>query len=188
MFGLEFLKRIVKKSDAPPPGTLVPIVKISDYVTHFPNDGMPRSGYASEASTPVKKSVRQAIIDFITDKGVGREFSANQLRAYVNRYASPAPGSTDRILRDLRRAGVIGYVVVNRQKSLYEVTPPGITIPDATGDSEPYFNKEAIEVEEIVDGSEASTYEEDEADALGIDLYETHAWEDEGGLVVDEGD
>jgi hypothetical protein len=50
------------------------------------------------------------------------EFHADDLRGAVACEVPIAPGSADRILRDLRRAGVVSYVVVNRAQSLYRVT------------------------------------------------------------------
>lgn len=48
-------------------------------------------------------------------------FTMRELQAYVAGGASVAPGSTDRILRLLRRDGHLNYRVVNRAASLYEV-------------------------------------------------------------------
>lgn len=146
MLGLEFLKRIIS-GKATGTGNLHP-VKISDFATQYPGLAEHRPVLSR---APVKKSVKQAILEFINAHPVGTRFTANELRRYVNVYATPAPGSTDRILRDLRNRAVIGYILVDRQKSLYEVTPAQVTVPDATGDSvderdiTPYFNQQAIE-------------------------------------------
>lgn len=48
------------------------------------------------------------------------EFHAAELREAV-RYVSTAPGSADRILRALRQAHQLDYVIVNRRQSLYRV-------------------------------------------------------------------
>jgi hypothetical protein len=54
---------------------------------------------------------------------VGRQFHAADLVTYVRAFASPvAPDSPSRILRDLRRRGLVDYVVVSRAQSLYRVT------------------------------------------------------------------
>lgn len=50
------------------------------------------------------------------------EFFAEELRQHVaNECGYVAPGSADRILRDLRQRKVINYRVVSRSKSLYEI-------------------------------------------------------------------
>ena len=48
-------------------------------------------------------------------------FHADDLRAFVLRAHPTAPASADRILRALRRAGLVSYHVVNRRQSLYRV-------------------------------------------------------------------
>jgi hypothetical protein len=51
----------------------------------------------------------------------GKEFHAEDLRQYVLRAAPGiAPGSPDRILRELRLEGKINYVVLNRRESRYQ--------------------------------------------------------------------
>ena len=51
------------------------------------------------------------------------EFHADELRKFVAEHVllPNAPGSADRILRDLRQAGRCHYEVVNRRASLYRV-------------------------------------------------------------------
>jgi hypothetical protein len=52
------------------------------------------------------------------------EFTAGDLRAYISyQVGQVAPGSPDRILRDLRQRGVINYELVSRAKSLYRALP-----------------------------------------------------------------
>lgn len=49
-------------------------------------------------------------------------FYADELRRHVERTCGRhAPGSADRVLRSLRQAGKLDYVVISRAKSLYEV-------------------------------------------------------------------
>lgn len=49
-------------------------------------------------------------------------FHADELRRFVvQESGTAAPGSSDRILRQLRQQGVIDYVVTNRRESLYRV-------------------------------------------------------------------
>lgn len=49
-------------------------------------------------------------------------FHADELRVYVEKHCGTiAPGSTDRVLRQLRAAGKLDYVVLSRRESLYEI-------------------------------------------------------------------
>jgi hypothetical protein len=51
-------------------------------------------------------------------------FHADDLRVFVETaIGKSAPASADRILRDLRKAGKINYVVTDRSKSLYKLLP-----------------------------------------------------------------
>lgn len=53
-------------------------------------------------------------------------FYADELRKWVYaQVAIAAPGSADRILRDLRQKGRLDYVLISRSKSLYEFRPLG---------------------------------------------------------------
>lgn len=55
------------------------------------------------------------------DEHQGKYFRAEDLRQYVlDREPSIAPGSPDRILREMRLKGVLSYEVVNRRASLYQ--------------------------------------------------------------------
>ena len=72
----------------------------------------------------VESRITTAVLDFcagrITD---GRPvFAASELRAYVDARHAGAPGSPDRVLRDLRQRGRVAYNVVSRAASLYELT------------------------------------------------------------------
>lgn len=49
------------------------------------------------------------------------EFHADELRAVVARKHNVAPGSADRILRNLRAKGIVQYTVTDRAKSLYRL-------------------------------------------------------------------
>ena len=54
---------------------------------------------------------------------VGRSFHAETLVRHVMAFTPKcAPDSPSRILRDLRKAGAVSYVVVSRAQSLYRVT------------------------------------------------------------------
>lgn len=64
---------------------------------------------------------------FVNDKAISKEpyFFANNLREFVqvNSGGTPAPGTTDRVLRKLRAAGEVDYIVVNRATSYYLAKP-----------------------------------------------------------------
>ena len=69
----------------------------------------------------VSVRIGAALIHFCRSH-VGRTFHADELRTYVCRnVGSIAPGSADRILRDLRQRGVVNYEVISRSDSLYVV-------------------------------------------------------------------
>lgn len=55
----------------------------------------------------------------------GQTFHLAALHAYVQERAAGAPGSPDRILRDLRTRGLVSYEVVSRSQSEYRVTAAG---------------------------------------------------------------
>jgi hypothetical protein len=87
-------------------------------------------------------SAKEAILAFVRACLVnatpeGAAFTADQLRNFVmnNVTGGVSPSSADRVLRTLRQAGRLDYVVLNRSKSLYKAVPLGTTqaISDATG-------------------------------------------------------
>lgn len=65
--------------------------------------------------------IAQAILDYCNAR-TSREFHADDLRKYVtSKVGTCAPGSADRVLRDLRQKGAVQYEVINRAASLYRV-------------------------------------------------------------------
>lgn len=69
----------------------------------------------------VSARIDDAILEFCREN-VGRHFHADDLRRHVDqRCGMTAPGSADRILRDLRKRGDLNYIVVNRAQSLYRL-------------------------------------------------------------------
>jgi hypothetical protein len=63
-----------------------------------------------------------------------RDVHADEIRHYVTTHVGPvAPGSADRILRDLRQRGEIDYVLVSRRKSLYRFVRVGEVMAGVTG-------------------------------------------------------
>ena len=70
-----------------------------------------------------------AIETYRNDMGISVPFHAQDLRDYVDDMTghTHAPASADRILRLLRRKGVLDYKVVSRSKSLYKFVENGTT-------------------------------------------------------------
>ena len=63
--------------------------------------------------------IASAVKEYVQNH-IEREFTAKELRFFVlSRVNTSAPGSADRIMRQLRQAGIINYVLVSRSKSLY---------------------------------------------------------------------
>jgi len=72
---------------------------------------------------PVAARIGKLIVEFCGEHE-GQEFHADELRQHVADHVSKvAPGSADRVLRDLRQKGVVDYVVVNRAQSRYRIVP-----------------------------------------------------------------
>jgi hypothetical protein len=69
----------------------------------------------------VRSGIGKDVLAFIRSRGVGAKFCAGELSAWVTSKHSCAPGSADRILRELRREGLLGYVVENRAQSRYRI-------------------------------------------------------------------
>lgn len=68
----------------------------------------------------VSSRIRPAILWFCAHTGV---FHMEELRQFVAKATENhiAPGSPDRILRQLRKEGLIDYRLLSRQKSLYQI-------------------------------------------------------------------
>lgn len=77
-------------------------------------------GEQQENLERISSRIGAAIIAFCE---AHRRFHAEDLRKYVIRETGiSAPGSADRILRYLRQRRIMGYRVLSRRESLYEVT------------------------------------------------------------------
>lgn len=69
----------------------------------------------------VRQRIGKSILEFCHER---MTFRADELRRFVEEKSGfTAPGTADRILRDLRKKGLVNYRVVNRRDSLYEVLP-----------------------------------------------------------------
>jgi hypothetical protein len=73
----------------------------------------------------VSGQIAQMILGFVRARyRTGQvEFHADELREHIARHTDghTAPASADRILRALRKAGRVQYVVVSRRHSLYRL-------------------------------------------------------------------
>ncbi len=69
----------------------------------------------------VRSLIGELVMDFCSAR-IGREFYGWELAAWVaDRVTHVAPGSPDRILRDLRQSGEVAYTVVSKAQSRYYV-------------------------------------------------------------------
>lgn len=75
----------------------------------------------------VSKRIGQVVVEFVGKKlsdPVNKEFTAQELRlAVMSKVQNIAPGSPDRILRNLRQRKLVNYVLLSRVKSLYKAIP-----------------------------------------------------------------
>lgn len=70
------------------------------------------------------RNIANAVIEYV-NMNIGREFHAKDLRAFVlGKVGQSAPASADRIMRQLRKQGVINYTLVSRTQSLYRGDRP----------------------------------------------------------------
>lgn len=69
----------------------------------------------------VSSRIGLAVLAFVRQVGVNGSFYAEELRRFVGDHAPGAPGSPDRILRDLRSKKVFDYTV-ERALSRYTIT------------------------------------------------------------------
>lgn len=97
-----------------------------ELVTLFPHEYaelavMPEGANDDEAARQtVSKRIASAIVEFMAQHK-GKRFHAEELRRYVKgKCGEVAPGSPDRILRDLRQGGEIAYRCVSKAESMYE--------------------------------------------------------------------
>jgi hypothetical protein len=94
-----------------------------------------RSGRQEEELERVSLRISASILAFYQERGLESFFRADDLREWVSQEVGPiAPGSADRIMRDLRQKRLINYKVVSRSESLYQIKPirperpPGVQV------------------------------------------------------------
>lgn len=73
----------------------------------------------------VRGKIAQDVLEFLEGRGIGGLFSSGELGAFVAARCSCAPASADRILRLLRRSGLVAYSVHNRSQGLYRIEAMG---------------------------------------------------------------
>ena len=62
----------------------------------------------------------RAVLAFCKQR-VGGTFHAAELADFVREQCPTSPGSSDRVLRECRKRGLVSYKLVSRPKSLYEI-------------------------------------------------------------------
>ena len=68
----------------------------------------------------VTAGIGRFVVEFFDSIDIGSEFHASDLKQFVESRAEyGAPGSPDRVMRDLRKRGAVNYELVSRSKSLY---------------------------------------------------------------------
>lgn len=82
-----------------------------------------RASVQRENLERVGSRIAASIVEYLSKLGVGSTFHADELASFVQRRVKAAPGSSDRILRELKRAKRVNYTVLSRSKSLYRVEP-----------------------------------------------------------------
>ena len=71
--------------------------------------------------TRVSDRIEGHVCNFLRECGKAGLFHMQELTEYVVRHAQVAPDSPGRVMRDLRKRGVIGVELVSRSKSQYRV-------------------------------------------------------------------
>jgi len=72
--------------------------------------------------TRVRDRIQQFIRVFFKEQGIKGQFHAEDLRRFIRKHDPViAPGSPDRVLRDMRQRGQLDYRVINRHQSLYQI-------------------------------------------------------------------
>ena len=79
-----------------------------------------RKGHNNTMPLTQGKRIANAVIDFV-NRHIDQIFTASELRGYVRTLAGDtAPGSADRIMRQLRKEGVVNYELISRNRSQYK--------------------------------------------------------------------
>ena len=77
----------------------------------------------------VKSKIAPIIVEFFNDKNSGYDFHMEELQKHVGKHTSVSPDSPSRILRDLRKKGILDYEIISRSKSHYRFK--GFTRPNS---------------------------------------------------------
>jgi len=71
----------------------------------------------------VSSRIERAVLAYVTALPIGAEFLGHELDRYACGQACCTPGSATRILRNLRRKGLLNYIVSNRAQARYRRLP-----------------------------------------------------------------
>lgn len=72
----------------------------------------------------VRTSIAPLVLAFCAERLRSTcQFHVAELHEFVKQSTPVAPASCDRVLRDLRAAGEVDYVILSRRQSLYRLMP-----------------------------------------------------------------
>jgi len=91
----------------------------------------------------VHEKMAPIIIDWYNAKGVGYEFNLHELTLFVMQQMVCSPTSPYRVMADLRKRGLVNYVVLSRKASLYRTMPP-VEEYDWDGNMETVFDTDEL--------------------------------------------
>ena len=70
----------------------------------------------------VRSEIERQIIAFFAVRHIGSQFHVSDLFQFVSAAYKCAPDSPRRIMSEMMTDGLLGYAVVSRRQSLYEIT------------------------------------------------------------------
>lgn len=68
----------------------------------------------------VSERIGELVLEFFRAINIDETFHAEDLENFVSKYVKSTPGSATRVMRDLRKKGVLNYSLVKRSESLYK--------------------------------------------------------------------
>lgn len=90
-------------------------IRISQY-RHDPTASMTQNREIRR----VEEKIEMIVKKFCMER-CGQLFHMQDLEDFVSQYKTISPGSAARLLRELRKNREIGYEVINRRKSVYQI-------------------------------------------------------------------
>ena len=67
----------------------------------------------------VSGAIANTVLEFFDSMTEGQAFTNRELHDFCGQRCNVAPGSADRVMRSLKKAGMVNYEVVNRNRSTY---------------------------------------------------------------------